>query len=64
MLDPWEFVNARTLPGGPAPTETTRAIAAAGEQLAADTAWLEEIETKLAAAVTERKTRIAEIVGK
>jgi argininosuccinate lyase len=64
MLDPWEFVNARTLPGGPAPTETTRAIAAARDQLAADTAWLEEVETKLAAAVTERKTRIAEIVGK
>ncbi|HET9658873.1 MAG TPA: argininosuccinate lyase [Thermomicrobiales bacterium] len=62
-LDPWAFVHARALPGGPAPEETSRAIAAAREQLAADTAWLHETEAKLDAAATERKTRIAEIVG-
>lgn len=63
MLDPWEFVNARALPGGPAPVETTRALAAAREQLAVDTAWVGETEAKLAAASAERKSRIAEIVG-
>ncbi len=63
MLDPWEFVNSRTLPGGPAPVETTRAIAAARDQLATDTAWLDQIETNLAAATATRKTRIAGIIG-
>jgi hypothetical protein len=63
MLDPWEFVNSRTLPGGPAPVETTRAIAAARDQLATDTAWLDQTEANLAAATAARKTRIAGIIG-
>ena len=63
MLDPWEFVNSRTLPGGPAPVETTRAIAAARDQLATDTAWLDQTEANLAAAAAARKTRIAGIIG-
>jgi argininosuccinate lyase len=63
MLDPWEFVNARTLPGGPAPAETNRAIGAARDLLAADTAWLDATEAKLATATAERQARIAEIMA-
>ncbi len=63
MLDPWAFVEVRTLPGGPAPAETTRAIEAGRAQLAADIAWIDETEAKIAVAIEERKARIAEIVA-
>lgn len=63
MLDPWAFVNARTLPGGPAPEETTRAIEAGRVQLAADIAWIDETEEKIAAAYADRRARIAEAMS-
>ncbi len=62
MLDPWEFVNARTLPGGPAPMETARAIAEARDRLARDLAWLDATEAKIADAFAGRTARIAEIM--
>ena len=60
-LDPWAFVNARTLPGGPAPAETSRAIDAARAQLAADIAWIDAVEDRIAAAYADRAQRIAAI---
>ncbi len=61
-LDPWAFVAARALPGGPAPAETRRAIAAARTHLQDDTAWLDAAEERIAAAHAERNARIAAIV--
>lgn len=63
MLDPWAFVEIRDLPGGPAPRETTRAIAAARAQLATDRAWIDDTETQIATAYADRKARIGQIVG-
>lgn len=60
-LDPWAFVRARTLPGGPAPEETTRAIAASRSLLADDIAWLDTTERRIATAESDRKARIAKI---
>jgi argininosuccinate lyase len=55
ILSPRHFVDVRTTPGGPAPGETTRAIAESRARLAADRAWwqsvtgsLEEAERRLA----------------
>jgi argininosuccinate lyase len=57
-LDPWGFVTARTVPGGPAPETVSAAIAAARERLEADRAVLASDQTKLAAADIERRRRI------
>jgi argininosuccinate lyase len=55
ILSPRHFVDVRTTPGGPAPGETTRAIAESRARLAADRTWwqsvtgsLEEAERRLA----------------
>ncbi|MCC7369444.1 MAG: argininosuccinate lyase [Chloroflexi bacterium] len=58
-LDPWAFVRARTIPGGPAP-ETVRAHAAQMQAtLARDVAWRKAREGQVAAAVAERGRRAA-----
>ena len=62
-LDPWGFVNARTIPGGPAPETTTAAIAAARARLDADRVALAQDEERIAAAAIERARRIAHLVG-
>lgn len=62
-LDPWAFIEARTLPGGPAPSETARAIAAARERLAADGAWVDGVGAAIDAAQAGRKRRIARLVA-
>ncbi|MGC4191940.1 MAG: argininosuccinate lyase [Thermomicrobiales bacterium] len=64
MLDPRAFVQARTLPGGPAPSETTRAIAEARARLESDIAWIDATEARIADAVADRKARIAKIAAK
>jgi argininosuccinate lyase len=58
ILSPRHFVNVRRTPGGPAPEETSKAISASHERLAADEAWFAErmqalrcAEEQLAAAV-------------
>lgn len=61
MLDPWAFVEARTVPGGPAPSEVTRALHAARARLDTDRAWIEETESRIAAATAERKRRIRDL---
>ncbi len=61
MLDPWAFVEARSLPGGPAPEATTRAIDAARIQLEADAARLDDTEARIAEAYADRRAHIAAI---
>jgi argininosuccinate lyase len=63
MLDPWAFVNARTLLGGPAPEETQRALDVARNQLGADVAWIDATDAAIAASTSARKSRIAEITS-
>ncbi len=50
ILDPRHFVRVRTTPGGPAPSEMSRAIAASRDALNCDERWLEAGRAKLAAA--------------
>ncbi|HET7216507.1 MAG TPA: argininosuccinate lyase [Vicinamibacterales bacterium] len=47
ILSPEHFVRVRTTPGGPAPQETDRAIAASRERLAEDETWMKETVEKL-----------------
>ena len=42
VLSPEYFVRVRTTPGGPAPVETARAIAASRERLAVDEDWMRD----------------------
>jgi argininosuccinate lyase len=61
ILSPEYFVRVRTTPGGPAPAETTRAIATSEERLATDEAWIEETTSKLRgaeAALNEAVSRL------
>ncbi len=47
VLSPEYFVRVRTTPGGPAPVETARAIAASRERLAVDEEWMRTTMGKL-----------------
>ncbi|HEU0166017.1 MAG TPA: hypothetical protein VFQ54_13300, partial [Thermomicrobiales bacterium] len=58
MLDPWMFVDARTIHGGPAPATVEAAIANARERLAADNAWIDGAAAAIAAAAVDRAARI------
>jgi argininosuccinate lyase len=50
ILDARHFVSVRTTPGGPAPSEMARAIAASRDALKRDEHWLAEARGKLTAA--------------
>ncbi len=50
ILSPRHFVDVRQTQGGPAPSETARAIAASMKLLAADERWLTDTRAKLARA--------------
>jgi argininosuccinate lyase len=50
VLSPEYFVRIRTTPGGPAPSETTKAIQASRERQAGDDGWLKATVGKLRAA--------------
>src|SRR4051794_11218605 len=56
-LDPWAFVKARTIPGGPAPEAVRAHAAQMRNQLARDVAWREAREAQVKAAVKERAAR-------
>lgn len=58
-LDPWAFVNARTLPGGPAPETTRKALDGARQRLQADRDTLAADQAKLQAADERRGERVA-----
>jgi argininosuccinate lyase len=56
LLSPDHFVRVRTTPGGPAPSETTRAIAASRERLHEDHQWTSDTVRKLQEAEQTLKT--------
>ena len=49
-LSPRHFIEVRTTPGGPAPSETARAIEESRRVLATDRAWFSEVSGRLTAA--------------
>jgi argininosuccinate lyase len=57
ILSPRHFVNVRRTPGGPAPTETSRALAASRELLSNDTGWLSERRHAIQAAAARLAAR-------
>jgi argininosuccinate lyase len=58
ILDPRHFVRVRTTPGGPAPSEMARAIAASRQAVECDERWLADVRQKLQRA-DEALTRAA-----
>jgi argininosuccinate lyase len=57
ILSARNFVEARRTPGGPAPSETSRALAAARELLQRDRTWLEAAHQQVEDATTHRRER-------
>ena len=58
-LDPWSFVEQRTIPGGPAPSAMQSHLAQMHQRLAADVAWREARQAQIEAARIERQRRAA-----
>jgi argininosuccinate lyase len=58
IMSPRHFVEVRRTHGGPAPSETARAIAEARQALDGDAAWIAGIERALAAAETRLQERV------
>ena len=63
ILDPWQFVLDRTLPGGPAPSTVEAAINTARARLAVDRQATKQREARLTDAATERARRIAALLA-
>jgi argininosuccinate lyase len=61
LLSPARFVRVRQTPGGPAPEQTTRAIAVSRERLGEDSRWFETTVTRLRSAEEDLKRAIAAI---
>jgi argininosuccinate lyase len=59
LLSPRHFVGVRRTYGGPAPEETARALAVSAAALAADRAWMAEVDGRFAAAAAELGRRSA-----
>jgi argininosuccinate lyase len=59
LLSARHFVEVRTTPGGPAPSETARAIGVSRETLTRDEAWLGATRGRLAAAAVKLKAAAA-----
>ena len=57
ILSPRHFVNVRQTPGGPAPSETARAVAQSRELLVADRVWHTNTAGRLAAAQARLRQR-------
>ena len=60
-LSPRNFVEVRKTPGGPAPTETARAVAASEARLAADVEWFDATLARLRSAEQALKTAVMEL---
>jgi argininosuccinate lyase len=61
LLSPRHFVDVRTTPGGPAPAETTRALAASRSALEADRQWVSQARSRLIAASATLRERSAQL---
>lgn len=61
ILSPKHFVDVRTTLGGPAPTETTRALGVSVDKLKTDAAWLEAARGNLRAAEQALKAAAADL---
>jgi argininosuccinate lyase len=57
ILSPQHFVEVRKTHGGPAPSETARALEESRRQLAADRGWLERVTAATTAATARLKQR-------
>jgi argininosuccinate lyase len=57
ITSPRHFVEVRRTPGGPAPAETTRAIALSRDVLGRDRAWLDKTHEALRDADARRRQR-------
>jgi argininosuccinate lyase len=55
ILSPQHFVSVRKTPGGPAPSETLRAIVVSEESLRVDEEWLADVRARLARAQQQLK---------
>jgi argininosuccinate lyase len=62
-LDPWSFVEARAIPGGPALAAVELAIAEARERLAADETAVAERRRRVMQATADRGDRIQVLAG-
>jgi hypothetical protein len=61
VLSPEHFVEVRSTLGGPAVSESTRAVARSREQLAADERWREGTDNDLRRAEGNRRTAAASL---
>jgi len=61
VLSPTHFIRVRTTPGGPAPSETSRAIEASRQMQAADESWFTETGGKLRRAEQALKQSAGEL---
>lgn len=61
LLSPQHFVEIRTTLGGPAPSETARAIEACRSGLSADRQWLADTKSRLARAAERLRERSAQL---
>jgi argininosuccinate lyase len=62
QLDPWSFIEARAIPGGPAPVAMQRAIDASKQRLARDESLLDAAQTALEQADSDRSARIDQLI--
>ena len=61
LLSPQHFVRVRTTPGGPAPSETARALGVSRKVLASDEQWIETSVGKLRAAEESLLKAVAQL---
>jgi len=61
ILSAHHFVQVRTTPGGPAPAQTSAAIARSREELTADRQWHQDAEAHVNAAALRLKARVANL---
>ena len=62
-LDPWAFIEARTIPGGPAPATVELAIADAHDRLATDATAIAERRHRIVQATADRGDHIQVLAG-
>ena len=60
-LDPWAFVEKRTIPGGPAPAAMQVHLAQLSDRLAEDTHWRDSRQAQIDSARSERMQRLGEL---